>query len=229
MCTNATNKLIINQQLVLDYPKIFFEKYAQKNNFETYIDKREIIYIVNINNNISIAIFLKCVLKRYLKEQNQQARFNICMKCGKFTYNQVYSKFSFGKFRPLGNLKQALPTGLITENINCCDEPNHFASNYLQEGEKVDLQFLDNTKMKLFFKTFIDWCRYKLYECEHENITVYNRKFKKINQFNEKDLFYYVNYFLKEEMVFNICSDCNKICINKKNSCGCKKIKCLCE
>ncbi|CAG8800177.1 18572_t:CDS:2, partial [Gigaspora margarita] len=129
MCNNGTNKLIVNQQLVLDHPKTFFEKYAQKS-----------------------------------------------------------------------NLKQALLTGLITKNINYCNEPNHFASNYLQEGEKVDLRFLDHTKLKLFFKTYIDWHKYKLYKYEHKNITVYDKKFRKIDQFVEKDLFYYVNYFLKEKM-----------------------------
>ncbi|CAG8843240.1 6904_t:CDS:1, partial [Gigaspora margarita] len=95
MCTNATNKLIVNQQLILDQPETFFEKYTRKNDYEIYINEREIIYVVKTNDNIPIATFLKCVLKRYLKEKNQQARFNTCMRCGKFTYTPVLEKFEF--------------------------------------------------------------------------------------------------------------------------------------
>ncbi|CAG8825511.1 26453_t:CDS:1, partial [Gigaspora margarita] len=44
MCTNATNKLIVNQQLLFDQPKPFFEKYTKKNDYEIYINERKIIY-----------------------------------------------------------------------------------------------------------------------------------------------------------------------------------------
>ncbi|CAG8821363.1 40659_t:CDS:1, partial [Gigaspora margarita] len=89
MYTNATNKLIVNQQLILDQPDTFFKKYTRKNDYEIYINEHEIIYVVKTNNNIPIATFLKCVLKRYLKKENQQARFNTCMKYGKFIYTPV--------------------------------------------------------------------------------------------------------------------------------------------
>ncbi|CAG8477889.1 7753_t:CDS:1, partial [Gigaspora margarita] len=137
------------------------------------------------------------------------------MKCGKFTYTPVLEKFEFGKFRSLGTIKHMPSNELIAKTINCCDEPNSPFTNCIQKDMKIDLHFPDHMRMKLFFKIFIDWHRYKLYECKHENITVYD-KFKKIDQFVEKDLFYYVNYFLKEEMIFNTCPDCSKICVNKK-------------
>ncbi|RIB03796.1 hypothetical protein C2G38_2224045 [Gigaspora rosea] len=229
MCTNSTKKLIINKQLVLQQPEIFFEKYARNQKYEIYINEREIIHIIKTNNNIVIDIFRKCVLKRYLKEKKKQSRFNTCLKCGKFTYITILEKFEFGKFQLLKNMKKALPNKLINENTNSCEEPNHPFTNFLQENEKVELRFPNLKKMKLFFKTYIDWRRYKLYECEHKNITVYDKKFRKIDQFVKKDLFYYVNYFLKEEMIFNTCPDCSKICVNKKNGCGCKKIKCSYE
>ncbi|CAG8857289.1 5952_t:CDS:2, partial [Gigaspora margarita] len=87
--------LYLLKSLILNQPETFFEKYTKKNNYEIYINECEIIYIVKTNNNIPIATFLKCVLKRYLKEQNQQVRFNTCMKCGKFTYTPVLEKFEF--------------------------------------------------------------------------------------------------------------------------------------
>ncbi|CAG8808652.1 15464_t:CDS:1 [Gigaspora margarita] len=133
MYTNATNKLIVNQQLILDQPKTFFEKYTKKNDYKIYINECEIIYVIETTNNIPIATFLKCVLKRYLKEQNQQARFNTCMKCEKFTYTPVLEKFEFGKFRSLGTVKHTLSNGLITETINCCDEPNNPFTNCIQK------------------------------------------------------------------------------------------------
>ncbi|CAG8799402.1 1232_t:CDS:2 [Gigaspora margarita] len=132
MCTNATNKLIVNQQLILDPPEIFFGKYARKNDYEIYINEHEIIYIVETNDNTPIATFLKCVLKRYLKEENMKSRFNTCLKCGKFTYIPVHSNFTFG------NVKEE-PPALITENANSCNEPNNPFTNYIQKNEKQNL------------------------------------------------------------------------------------------
>ncbi|CAG8755625.1 6409_t:CDS:1, partial [Gigaspora rosea] len=68
-------------------------------------------------------------------------------------------------------MKKALPNKLINENINSCDKPNHPFTNFIQNNEKVKLCFPDLEKIKLFFKNYIDWRRYKLYGCEHENIT----------------------------------------------------------
>ncbi|CAG8816778.1 2233_t:CDS:1 [Gigaspora margarita] len=191
MCTNTTNKLIVNQQLILDQPETFIEKYTKKNDYEIYINESEIICVIKTNNNIPIAIFLKCVLKRYLKKENQQAQFNTCMTYRKFTYTPVLERFEFSKLQSLNSIKHTSSNRLITENINCCNEPNILFTNCIQKDMKIDLHFPDHIRIKLFFKTFIDWCRYKLYECKHENITVYNNKFKKIDQFVKKDLFYY--------------------------------------
>ncbi|RIB02222.1 hypothetical protein C2G38_2228408 [Gigaspora rosea] len=131
MCTNSTNKLIVNKQLVLQKPEVFFEKYENNQKYEIYI-----------NEHISKNKKNKVNLIPVLNVEN--------------LHISIFTSFEFGEFQPLRNFKKAPSNKLITENTNSCNEPNHPFTNYLQNNETVELRFPDLEKMKLFFKTYID-------------------------------------------------------------------------
>jgi hypothetical protein len=228
MCTKNTKELNFNNQLTLQDPKKFFDVYWNKNH-NSYIDEREIIYVIEKNSNDVLNIFLKCVLKRYLRENNQNYIFNTCPRCGKLKFVFVEESYTFGEPSKKSPKKLKNLSSTINETINNCNESNHPLLHPLKSNEKFVLRFFDHDHISKFFNHYSTCLSVEIYWCEHENLTIYHKCGNILAIYSEKDLFYYINYFLKCRTIFNQCPDCNKISVNKENCYHCKPKKCNCD
>jgi len=230
-CKNSIKNLLVDKSLQLQDPQVFFKKYIYNDQYEFYINERGIVHVKNINNNNVIDIFLKCVLRKYLKdneatanEKERTGRFNTCPFCGKLNFNYYWGRYFFAS-----DNNQPNPfLNLIDENLNRCGIYNHWNSNPLRVGDKFQLRIIDIPHVQKFFTIYKNCQNVKLYWCIHENISVYHKYGRLLDIYSEKDLFYYVDHFLKQNHEFNQCPDCDRISVNRKNESECIRVKCQC-
>ncbi|CAG8806303.1 31103_t:CDS:1 [Gigaspora margarita] len=227
MC--SIKELVIDNQLTLQLPEVFFNTYYTTE-YQYYIDEREKIYVVKKNDNIVIDIFLKCVLKRYLKEQKKDWRFNTCPICWELSFYYVEGFYEFGE-NPEYDFKN------IKETLNHCRIYDHPFTNFVRENEKIELRKIQLDKVLKFFNQYVKKKDLKFYWCKHENITIYHQCEYIIDAICEQDLLYYNLYVLKKEDLFSQCPDCDRFFIRcfdcegtKYNDVDdCKKMICNCE
>ncbi|CAG8728378.1 2217_t:CDS:2, partial [Cetraspora pellucida] len=123
ICNKNTKELIISKSLILQLSEKYFDTYCNANH-DYYIDEREIVYIVKKNDDKVLAIFLKCVLKKYLKDNKMKHRFNTCPCCGKLKFCYVEKMKSFGH-------ENGYEQELYQETLNPCDVYNSPYTNYV--------------------------------------------------------------------------------------------------
>ncbi|CAG8715817.1 13803_t:CDS:1, partial [Cetraspora pellucida] len=178
MCDKNTKQLV-TKLLLLQLPEIYFDIYCNANH-DYYIDKREIVYIVKKNDDKVLAIFLKCVLKKYLKDNEMKHRFNTCPCCGKLKFCFIEKINSFGH-------ENGYEQELYQETLNPCDVYNSPYTNHVGD-RKFNMRFLDHDDLVQFFKKYSISRKFEIYFCKHKNYTVYFKNSNKVEKvYKEED------------------------------------------
>ncbi|CAG8772124.1 12550_t:CDS:2, partial [Cetraspora pellucida] len=117
------DKNIVDKSLILQLPEKYFDMYCNAN-YDFYINEREIVYIVKKNDDKVLAIFMKCVLKKYLKDNEMKHRFNTCPCCGKLKFCFIEKINFFGH-------ENKYEQELYQETLNQCDVYNSPYTNHV--------------------------------------------------------------------------------------------------
>ncbi|CAG8558094.1 18026_t:CDS:1, partial [Cetraspora pellucida] len=104
------------------------------------------VYIVKKNDDKVLAIFLKCVLKKYLKDNEMKYRFNTCPCCGKLKFCFIEKINSFGH-------RTGYEQELYQEMLNPCDVYNSPYTNCVGD-RKFKMRFFDHEDLAQLFKKY---------------------------------------------------------------------------